>query len=390
MFSRALSRNLQKSQKLNLLKSSTRSLHFKYQEDNTERALAHYGKNLSEIEKNCGEAVRMDLKLAINNCLDLSMETDPSAIIFGEDLGFGGVFRVTGAGGKGSVNLGQKYGKERVFNTPLCEQGIIGFAIGVAVEGHTCIPEIQFADYVFPAFDQLVNEAAKYRYRSGSEFTVGKMTVRLPCGAVGHGGLYHSQSPEAYFAHCPGLKIVYPRGPLQAKGLLQSCIEDDNPCIFMEPKVLYRLADDIVPKGHYTIPIGEAEIVQEGDDVTLIGWGCQMHVNLAVAKKAKKELGVSVEVLDLRSIFPWDKETVMKSVSKTGRCIIAHEAPLTCGFGSELAATIAQECFLNLEAPVERVTGWDTPFPHIQEPFYVPDTYRVFEKIQNIVDYDFS
>lgn len=326
MFRKALTASLK--QKSNLLSTSTRSLHFKYNEDNLEQALAHYGKNTSEIERQCGTAQRMDLKLALNNTFDNWMEKDPTAIMFGEDLGFGGVFRVTGGGGKNTVHLQEKYGKERVFNTPLCEQGIIGFAIGVAVEGHTVIPEIQFADYVFPAFDQLVNEAAKYRYRSGGEFTVGSMVVRLPCGAVGHGGLYHSQSPEAYFAHCPGLKIVYPRGPLQAKGLLQSCLEDDNPCIFMEPKVLYRLSEDLVPTGDYNIPIGQAEVVQEGDDVTLIGWGCQMHVNLAVAKKAKKELGVSVEVIDLRTIFPWDKETVMKSVAKTGRCIIAHEAPL--------------------------------------------------------------
>jgi len=358
-----------------------------YQEDNVLRALSHYGSSTKEIEKNIGTIRPLDMKNAINHALDITMDNDPTAITFGEDLGFGGVFRVTGKGGLDSVDLQKKYGKDRVFNTPLCEQGIIGFGIGVAVAGHTSIPEIQFADYVFPAFDQLVNEAAKYRYRSGSEFDVGKMTVRLPCGAVGHGGLYHSQSPEAFFAHCPGLNVVYPRGPLQAKGLLLACIQDNNPCIFMEPKILYRLGEDKVPEGEFIIPLGKAEVVEKGDDLTLVGWGTQMHTNLAAAKMAMKELGVSCEVIDLRTIHPWDRETVCKSVEKTGRCIIAHEAPLTCGFGSEIAATLAKECFLNLEAPIERVTGWDTPFPHIQENFYLPDKFRVYDAIEKIVDF---
>jgi len=368
-------------------KTTSRALHFKYQPDDPVRALKDYGSNLSEIEKNLGELRPTDMKNAINHALDSTMEADPTALVFGEDLGFGGVFRVTGKGGSDSVDLQKKYGKNRVFNTPLCEQGIVGFGIGVAVAGHTSLPEIQFADYVFPAFDQLVNEAAKYRYRSGSEFGCGKMTVRLPCGAVGHGGLYHSQSPESYFAHCPGLNIVYPRGPLQAKGLLLASIQDDNPVIFMEPKILYRLGEDSVPSSDYTLPIGKAEIVEEGSDITLIGWGTQMHVLMEVSKMAKDELGIECELIDLRTIHPWDKETICNSVTKTGRVLIAHEANYTCGFGSELAATIQKECFLNLEAPVERVCGWDTPFPHIQEPFFIPDKWRCFEAIQNVVDY---
>lgn len=389
MLSRSLSALKCRAQFLKTV-TSRRSLHFNYHEDNVVRALSHYGKTEKEIEENTGPGSKirpLDLKNAINHALDITMDKDPTAITFGEDLGFGGVFRVTGAGGSDSVDLQKKYGVERVFNTPLCEQGIIGFGIGVAVAGHTSIPEIQFADYVYPAFDQLVNEAAKYRYRSGSEFDVGRMTVRLPCGAVGHGGLYHSQSPEAFFAHCPGLNVVYPRGPLQAKGLLLSCLQDNNPALFMEPKILYRLGEDKCPTGEYTIPLGKAEIVEPGEDLTLIGWGTQMHVIFAVQKLAMEELGIACEVIDLRTIHPWDKETVCKSVAKTGKCIISHEAPLTCGFGAELAATIAKECFLNLEAPIERVTGWDTPFPHIQEPFYLPDKYRLYEAVQRVTDY---
>ncbi|XP_047738342.1 2-oxoisovalerate dehydrogenase subunit beta, mitochondrial isoform X2 [Hyalella azteca] len=205
-----------------------------------------------------GELKEMNLFKAINSAMDIALATDDSAILFGEDVGFGGVFRC-------SVGLQDKYGRQRVFNTPLCEQGIAGFAIGVACAGSTAIAEIQFADYIYPAFDQLVNEAAKYRYRSGNLFNCGKMTVRAPCGAVGHGAVYHSQSPEAYFAHTPGLKVVIPRGPIKAKGLLLSCIREPDPCIFLEPKVLYRSAVDKVPEGDYTLPLGKADILIEGN-----------------------------------------------------------------------------------------------------------------------------
>ncbi|KAJ1058453.1 hypothetical protein K5549_008573 [Capra hircus] len=205
-----------------------------------------------------------------------------------------------------------EYGKDRVFNTPLCEQGIVGFGIGIAVTGATAIAEIQFADYIFPAFDQIVNEAAKYRYRSGDLFNCGSLTIRSPWGCVGHGALYHSQSPEAFFAHCPGIKVVVPRSPFQAKGLLLSCIEDKNPCIFFEPKILYRAAVEQVPVEPYNIPLSQAEVIREGSDVTLVAWGTQVHVIREVAAMAQEKLGVSCEVIDLRTILPWDVDTVCK------------------------------------------------------------------------------
>ncbi|RCN32522.1 2-oxoisovalerate dehydrogenase subunit beta domain protein, partial [Ancylostoma caninum] len=224
-------------------------------------------------------------------------------------------------------------GEERVFNTPLCEQGIVGFAIGAAVGGSTAIAEVQFGDYIFPAYDQLVNEAAKYRYRSGDMFNCGALTVRATYGAVGHGGLYHSQSPEANFTHTPGLKVVIPRGPVQAKGLLLSCIRDPNPCIFFEPKILYRLAAEDVPTGDYMLPLSQAEVVKEGSDLTIVAWATQVHVALEAAQIAKEQLGVNVEVIDLQTIVPWDEDTIVKSVDKTGRLIVTHEAPITSGFG---------------------------------------------------------
>jgi 2-oxoisovalerate dehydrogenase E1 component beta subunit len=253
--------------------------------------------------------------------------------------------------------------------------------------GAKTIAEIQFADYIFPAFDQIVNEAAKYRYRSGNTFDVGSLTIRAPCGAVGHGALYHSQSPEAYFAHTPGLKIAVPRGPIKAKGLLLAAINDKNPCLILEPKTLYRSAVEEVPVASYECELGKADVLIPGSDVTLIGWGTQVHVLREVAEKAKAELKIKCELIDLVSILPWDKETVCNSVKKTGRVIIAHEAPLTNGFGAEIAATIQEECFLHLEAPVQRVTGWDTPFPHVFEPFYLPDRFRCFEAVKKIVKY---
>ncbi|XP_075230674.1 branched chain keto acid dehydrogenase E1 subunit beta [Lycorma delicatula] len=333
----------------------------------------------SETDNN-GNTAKMNMFQAIGNALDLALQQDPTAVLFGEDVAFGGVFRC-------SMGLQEKYGKERVFNTPLCEQGIAGFGIGVAVTGATAIAEIQFADYMFPAFDQIMNEAAKYRYRSGNSFDCGKLTIRAPCGAVGHGGLYHSQSPESYFAHTPGLKVVIPRNPFNAKGLLLSCIKDNNPCIFLEPKVLYRGTPEDVPINGYTLPIGKADIVVQGDGVTLIGWGTQVYVLKEAAEIARNQLKVNCEVIDLVSILPWDEETVCNSVKKTGRVIIAHEAPLTAGFGAELAATIQEECFLYLEAPIQRVTGFDTPFPHVFEPFYLPNKWRCVEAIKHVINY---
>ena len=284
------------------------------------------------------------------------------------------------------MGLNAKYGTDRVFSTPLSEQGIVGFGIGAATVGATAIAEIQFADYIFPAFDQIVNEAAKFRYRSGGEFDSGKLTIRSPYGAVGHGAHYHSQSPEAYFAHTPGLVVVMPRSPVQAKGLLLSCIRSEDPCIFFEPKALYRIAEEVVPLEDFEIPIGKAEVIQEGTDITLIAYGLQMR-HARMAATLAKELGISVEVIDLRTILPWDEETVMKSVNKTGKCIVTHEAPLTCGFGAEVTSKIQEKCFDFLEAPVRRVAGYDTPFPLVFEPLYLPDRFKILEAIKDTVKY---
>jgi 2-oxoisovalerate dehydrogenase E1 component beta subunit len=321
----------------------------------------------------------MNLFTAINDAMRVAMATDDTAAIFGEDVAFGGVFRC-------SVDLKEEFGADRVFNTPLCEQGIAGFAVGYAAMGRTAIAEIQFADYIFPAFDQIVNEAAKYRYRSGNQFDCGRLTFRSPYGAVGHGGHYHSQSPEAYFAHTPGLKVVMPRSPAQAKGLLLSCIRDDNPCVFFEPKALYRAAVEDVPTGDFTVPLGQAEVVQQGSDVTVVGWGAQVHV-LQKACDMAAEAGISCELIDLRTILPWDVETVVNSVSKTGRCVVSHEAPVTGGFGAEVAAKVQESCFLSLEAPIQRVCGLDTPFPLAFEKIYVPDALKNFEAIKKAVNY---
>ena len=323
---------------------------------------------------------KMNMLQAINNALDTAMAADDKVLCFGEDVGvFGGVFRATS-------NLQQKYGKSRCFNTPLVEQGIIGFANGLAAQGSVPVAEIQFADYIFPAFDQIVNESAKYRYRSGNLFNVGGLTIRAPYGGGIAGGLYHSQSPEAYFAHTPGLKIVVPRNPHQAKGLLLAAIHDPNPVLFFEPKRLYRASVGEVPDEDYRLPLGKAEITKEGADVTILGWGAQMDVIDQAVERAEKE-GISCEVIDLRSILPWDVETVANSVLKTGRLVITHEAPLTGGFAGEIAATIQERCFLYLESPIARVTGMDTPFPLVLEKEHLPNHLKVYEAIRESVEF---
>lgn len=323
---------------------------------------------------------QMNLLQAINNALDIAMTENDSALCFGEDVGhFGGVFRATSG-------LQEKYGKARCFNTPLVEQGIIGFANGLAAQGCTPIAEIQFADYIFPAFDQIVNESAKFRYRSGNEFDVGKLTIRTPYGGGIAGGLYHSQSPEAYFAHTPGLKVVVPRNPYQAKGLLLASIRDDNPVVFFEPKRLYRASVGEVPEEDYQLPLGKAEVMQTGSDITLLGWGAQLELIEKAADKASAD-GISCEIIDLRTILPWDVETVANSVCKTGRLLVSQEAPLTAGFASEIAATIQQECFLHLESPIERVCGFDTPYPLALEKEYVADHLKIYEAIKRSMNY---
>ncbi|MCE9775515.1 alpha-ketoacid dehydrogenase subunit beta [Shewanella algae] len=323
---------------------------------------------------------QMNMLQAINNALTIAMEADDKMLVFGEDVGhFGGVFRATSG-------LQEKFGRERCFNTPLTEQGIAGFANGLASNGMTPVAEIQFADYIFPAFDQIVNEAAKFRYRSGNEFDVGGLTFRTPYGGGIAGGHYHSQSPEAYFTQTPGLKVVVPRNPYQAKGLLLASIRDKNPVVFFEPKRLYRASVGDVPEGDYQLELGKAEVVREGKDITLLAWGAQMEIIEKAADMAKEE-GIDCEVIDLRTLAPWDVETVAESVKKTGRLLINHEAPLTGGFAGEIAATIQQECFLYLESPISRVCGLDTPYPLIHEKEYMPDALKTFEAIKASVNF---
>ena len=323
---------------------------------------------------------KMNLLQAINNALITAMTAEEKVMVFGEDVGhFGGVFRATS-------HLQEKFGKGRCFNTPLTEQGIIGFANGLASQGAFPVAEIQFGDYIFPAFDQIVNETAKWRYRSGGQFDVGGLTIRTPYGGGISGGHYHSQSPEAFFAHCAGLKVVIPRDPYQAKGLLLASIRDKNPVLFLEPKRLYRASIADVPEEDYELPLGKADLVQEGTDITLLGWGAQIEILQKAAEMALDD-GVSCEIIDLGSILPWDAEAVISSVMKTGRLLINHEAPLTGGFASEIAATIQEKCFLYLEAPITRVCGLDTPYPLAHETEYMPDETKTYEAIKRSLHY---
>lgn len=316
---------------------------------------------------------------AINDAMRVALATDPHAVLFGEDVAFGGVFRCT-------MGLLEEFGEDRVLNMPINEQGLVGFGIGMAAVGGTAIAEVQFADYIFPAMDQICNEAAKFRYRSGGEFDVGGLCIRAPANAVGHGGHYHSQSPEAYFAHTPGLKVVYPRDAITAKGLLLASIRDRNPTIFFEPKRLYRASVQQVPTGDFVLPLGQADVLQEGSDITCVAWGAQVGVMEAACARAA-ELGISCEIIDLATVMPWDKATVVESVRKTGRLMVTHEAPLTAGFAAEIAATVQKDCFLQLEAPIARVCGADTPFPLAMEKIYLPDELKVFDAIKKAVEF---
>lgn len=337
---------------------------------------------LSPEVKN-GTTKRMNLFQAVNDALATALAEDENVLIFGEDVAFGGVFRCT-------MKLAEDFGADRVFNTPLTEQGIMGFGIGLAAEGMRPVAEIQFADYVFPAFDQLVNEAAKYRYREGrTGRSVGGLTVRMPCGGVGHGALYHSQSPESLFTHIPGLRVIMPRSPLQAKGLLLSAIRSNDPCIFMEPKILYRAAVEQVPTSPYTLPLSKAEVLKEGENVTIISYGQPIYTCQAALQKAEQDLGITVELIDLRTIYPWDRETVFASVRKTGRCMVVHESMINAGVGAEVSAAIQgdAETFLRLEAPVTRVAGWSIHMPLMFEKFNIPDVARIYDGIKKLVEY---
>ena len=323
---------------------------------------------------------QMNLLQAINNALITAMRADDKVLVLGEDVGhFGGVFRATS-------HLQEEFGRQRCFNTPLVEQGIIGFANGLAAQGCKPIAEIQFGDYIFPAFDQIINETAKFRYRSGGQFDCGGLTIRTPYGGGIAGGHYHSQSPEAFFAHIPGVKVVIPRNPYQAKGLLLSAIREPDPVIFFEPKRLYRAAVGEVPESDYELPLGKADIVQTGSDITLVAWGAQVEILQEAAQRALSD-GISCEVIDLQSILPWDVATVSASVVKTGRLLINHEAPLTAGFAAEIAAEIQTQCFLSLEAPIMRVCGLDTPYPLVHEKEYMPDALKTYEAIIATMNY---
>jgi len=329
---------------------------------------------------------KMNMIAALNSALDHQLDRDPNVVIFGEDVGyFGGVFRVT-------AGLQKKYGEHRVFDSPLAEGGIAAIAMGMGLNGLRPVAEIQFADYIFPAYDQIVNEIAKLRHRSGGEFST-PVTIRTPAGGGIKGGHHHSQSPESQFTHTPGLKVVYCSNPRNAKGLLTSAIECNDPVIFFEPKRCYRgpfygdphnvptwndHPDGEVPEEYFSIPLEQAEVVREGEACTVIAWGTMVHV----ASKAIEDSGVDCELIDLQTLVPWDRDTVVNSVKKTGRCVIVHEAPKTSGFGAEMSASIQERCFYNLEAPIERVTGWDTPFPHTTEWDYIPSPARIAEAIR--------
>ncbi len=322
----------------------------------------------------------LNLLQAINSAIREEMRLNSKVVVFGEDVGhFGGVFRAT-------QGLQEEFGEERVFDTPLSETGIIGTAIGMAIYGLKPVPEIQFADFIYPAFDQVVNELSKMRYRSGGCITC-PMVIRTPFGGGIRGGHYHSQSPEAYFAHTAGVKVVIPSNPYDAKGLLTASLRDDNPVLFMEPKRLYRASRGEVPDKSYTIDLGTADTVREGTDITVVSYGAMVPLALRAAKQAENEYGLSMEIIDLRTLIPYDVETVIHSVCKTGRAIVVHEAPKTCGFGAELAATISEKALVHLEAPVYRVTGFDTPFPYSHENHYLPTTGRIIQAAQNSLSF---
>ena len=333
----------------------------------------------------------MSMVQAINSAMDTMLERDPNVVIFGEDVGyFGGVFRST-------EGLQRKYGATRTFDTPITEGGILAAAVGMGAYGLRPVAEIQFADYIYPAIDQLISEAARLRYRSGGEFTA-SITVRAPCGGGIFGGQTHSQSPEGLFTHVCGLKTVMPSNPYDAKGLLISAIEDDDPVIFLEPKRLYHGPFDghhenavtpwaqhpagEVTDGYYNIPLGKAAVVRAGEDVTVLAYGTMVHVAVAAAQ----ESGMNAEVIDLRTLSPLDIDTIVESVKKTGRCVIVHEATKTSGFGAELSALVQEHCFYHLEAPIARVTGWDTPYPHALEWKYFPGPTRIANALRRVVE----
>jgi 2-oxoisovalerate dehydrogenase E1 component beta subunit len=332
----------------------------------------------------------MNMIEAINSAMDNMLERDNGVVIMGEDVGyFGGVFRAT-------AGLQEKHGKTRVFDTPISECGIIGVSVGMSAYGLRPVPEIQFADYIYPGLDQLVSEAARMRYRSAADY-ICPMTIRSPFGGGIFGGQTHSQSPESLFTHMCGVKTVIPATPYDAKGLLIASIEDNDPVVFFEPKRIYngpfsgyydrpvepwsKHAASAVPEEYYRIELGKASVVREGDALTILTYGTMVHVVSAVVA----DMGVDAEVIDLRTLLPLDIDAIEMSVRKTGRCMVVHEATRTSGFGAELAALVQERCFYSLEAPVERVTGFDTPYPHSLEWAYFPGPIRIGTAIEKIM-----
>jgi len=312
---------------------------------------------------------QINMVQAINDALSSEMRRDDRVVVLGEDVGkVGGVFRVT-------AGLYDEFGQDRVIDTPLAEGGIIGTSIGMALYGLRPVPEIQFSDFIFPAFDQIVSEAAKMRWRSGGEYSC-PMVIRTPVGGGIRGGLYHSQSPESLFIHTAGLKVVCPSNPYDAKGLLLASIRDEDPVLFMEPKRVYRAVKMDVPDEDYEVELGKAKVVREGDGITIVSWGAMVYEALTAAEQVGAD-GVDCEVIDLRTLWPLDIDTIVESVKKTGRLVVVHEAPKTCGFGAEVVQRVMEKAFLHLEAPPARVTGWDTPFPFTLENEYLPLAHRI-------------
>jgi 2-oxoisovalerate dehydrogenase E1 component beta subunit len=316
---------------------------------------------------------------AVNHALREEMTRNDRIVILGEDVGVnGGVFRAT-------EGLYKEFGPNRVIDTPLAESGIIGVSIGMALYGLRPVPEIQFLDFIYPGFDQIQSELAKFRYRSGGQYTT-PIVIRTPYGGGIRGSHYHSQSTEAFFAHTPGLKVVIPATPYDAKGLLTSAMRDPDPVLFLEPKKIYRTVRGEVPEEEYTVPIGKANIAREGNDVVVFAYGAMLHVAMEAAELAAAK-NINVEVVDIRTIAPFDIETITNSVKKTGRVVILHEACKTCGFGAEIAAQIAERCILNLKAPILRVAGFDVPFPYVLEDEYMPNAPRVIAAIEKVYNF---
>ena len=321
----------------------------------------------------------LTLVQAVNDALKTAMRNDPTVLVFGEDVGpKGGVFLAT-------EGLTKEFGEARCFDTPLSEDGIVGAAIGMAVNGLKPVAEIQFQDFIFPAFDQIVSEAAKLRYRSGGQYTA-PMVIRTPYGGGIRGGLYHSQSGEAYFCHTPGLKVVIPSTPYDAKGLLIASIQDPDPVLFLEPKALYRTLKGEVPEGMYTVDLSTLRTVREGRNVTVFCYGAMVPVCTKAADKAAEQ-GIECLVIDLRTLLPLDEEGVIEAAKQTGRVVVVHEAPRFCGYGGEISALIAENAIEYMEAPIARVTGFDTPFPNTLEHHYMPDDRRVLDAIERVAKY---